>query len=63
MDGHNSTTDFTLIMRYGGFGTYIAMHSYLTKPGFVRPLWGSRRYQRKIFGKEDSDEITVGRYA
>jgi hypothetical protein len=24
---------------------------------------GSRRYQRKIFGKEDSDDITVGRQA
>ena len=23
--------------------------------------WGSRRYQGKIFGKEDSDDITVGR--
>jgi hypothetical protein len=23
--------------------------------------WGSRRYQGKIFGKEDSDEITIGR--
>ena len=27
------------------------------------PYWGSRRYQRKIFGKEESDEITVGRQA
>ena len=25
------------------------------------PIWGSRRYQQKIFGKGDSDEITVGR--
>jgi hypothetical protein len=25
-----------------------------------RPNRGSRRYQGKIFGKEDSDEITVG---
>ena len=25
------------------------------------PSWGSRRYQGKIFGKEDSDDITVGR--
>ena len=25
--------------------------------------WGSRRYQRKIYGKEESDEITVGRRA
>ena len=25
------------------------------------PEWGSRRYQGKIFGKEDSDDITVGR--
>ena len=23
--------------------------------------WGSRRYQRKIFGKGDSDDITIGR--
>jgi plasmid replication initiation protein len=23
--------------------------------------WGSRRYQQKIFGKGDSDEITAGR--
>jgi hypothetical protein len=26
-----------------------------------RPIWGSRRYQQKIFGKRDSDEITGGR--
>lgn len=25
--------------------------------------WGSRRYQWKIFGKEESDETTVGRQA
>ena len=25
------------------------------------PYWGSRRYQQKIFGKSDSDEITAGR--
>jgi hypothetical protein len=24
------------------------------------PSWGSRRYQGKFFGKEDSDDITVG---
>src|SRR5262249_56851502 len=30
----------------------------------IKPLnWGSRRYQGKIFGTEDSDEITVGRQA
>src|SRR5262245_32411775 len=26
-----------------------------------RPIGGSRRYQQKIFGKRDSDEITAGR--
>ena len=25
--------------------------------------WGCRRYQRKIFGKGDGDEITIGRQA
>jgi hypothetical protein len=27
----------------------------------ARAQWGSRRYQRKIFCKGDSNEITVGR--
>ena len=27
----------------------------------VNVRWGSRRYQQKIFGKGDSDEITAGR--
>ena len=30
---------------------------------FLQRWWGSRRYQRKIYGKEESDEITVGRRA
>ena len=25
--------------------------------------WGCRRYQRKMFGKGDGDEITIGRQA
>jgi len=29
--------------------------------GAPGPGWGSRHYQRKFFGKGDSDEITVGR--
>jgi hypothetical protein len=32
-------------------------------PRRKREIWGSRRYQQKIFGKEDSDEIIVGRQA
>jgi hypothetical protein len=28
-----------------------------------RTIWGSRRYQGKMFGKGDSDEIPVGRQA
>src|SRR4051812_2015776 len=30
-------------------------------PRMTRPNWGSRRYQQKIFGKGDSDDITAGR--
>jgi hypothetical protein len=32
-------------------------------PRLRRRTWGSRRYQRKIFGKGDGDEITIGRQA
>jgi len=29
----------------------------------LRSIWGYRRYQRKIFGKGDSDELSVGHQA
>jgi hypothetical protein len=37
--------------------------SWDTPSGFAQfiAVWGSRRYQGKIFGKEDNDAITVGR--
>jgi hypothetical protein len=41
-----------------GFQHDIAVDDSVALTG---PHRGSRRYQRKIFGKEESDEITVSR--
>jgi hypothetical protein len=41
----------------------MASASYYGCRGNYRSNWGSRRYQGKIFGKEDSDEITVSHQA
>jgi hypothetical protein len=41
----------------------MSVHEYVfgSLTGEKRFTWGSRRYQGKFFGKEDSDDITVGR--
>ena len=40
-----------------------ALHLRHTRGLSGLPIWGSRRYQRKIFGKGDSDELSVGHQA
>src|SRR4051812_2652597 len=48
-------------VRHGALSGGLWIPRAFRLPAFAS--WGCRRYQRKIFGKGDGDEITVGRQA